>query len=328
MQQKKLRVAVLEKALPYASCDPQFEGISVDVWKQTAQKHNLEYEFICIPRVYDDAVKKLSDDVYDVVLAEISVIKRRFDWALYSRPYFVSELYLYRKSNNSFFKFFEDVQLKYISGVVIFIVFVYTLILMKLYNIIFIDAFYKSMVSFLSIGGEIITPNRRLHSLHVKGLNAGWSFFIFFFRAFIISRIIASVVSAKDVIDDEELSQLNNVYVMSNSANSDIVKMFGKTPVELDTPSEIAVKIYESESNEYWFEDSNTINSTMKEANRVTKLTKTERPMVMDEFTIAVNKKFPEVVDMINSTLVEMQDNGTMLRICKGYIDNYDRCLL
>jgi hypothetical protein len=199
---------------------------------------------------------------------------------------------------------------------------------MKLYNIIFIDAFYKSMVSFLSIGGEIITPNRRLHSLQVKGLNTFWSFFIFFFRAFIISRIIASVVSAKDVIDDEELSQINNVYVMSNSANSDIVKMFGKTPVGLDTPIEIAVKIYESESNEYWFEDSNTINSTMKEANRVTKLTKTERPMVMDEFTIAVNKKFPEVVNMINSTLVEMQDNGTMLRICKGYIDNYDRCLL
>jgi ABC-type amino acid transport substrate-binding protein len=300
----------------------------VDVWKQTAQKHNLEYEFICIPRVYDDAVKKLSDDVYDVVLAEISVINRRFDWALYSRPYFVSELYLYRKSNNSFLKFFEDVQLKYILGIVCFIVFMYTLILMKLYNIIFIDAFYKSMVSFLSIGGEIITPNRRLHSLQVKGLNTFWSFFIFFFRAFIISRIIASVVSAKDVIDDEELSQINNVYVMSNSANSDIVKMFGKTPVGLDTPIEIAVKIYESESNEYWFEDSNTINSTMKEANRVTKLTKTERPMVMDEFTIAVNKKFPEVVNMINSTLVEMQDNGTMLRICKGYIDNYDRCLL
>ena len=328
MKSKKLRVAVLEKAMPYSACAPQFEGISVDVWKQTAQKHNLEYEFICIPRVYDDAVKKLSDDACDVVLADISVINRRFDWALYSRPYFVSELYLYRKSNNSFFKFFEDVQLKYILGVVIFVVCLYTMLLMKMHNIIFINAFYKTMVSFLSIGGEIITPHRRLHSLQVKGLNAGWSFFIFFFRAFILSRIIASVVSAKDVIDDEELSKINNVYVMSNSANIDIVKMFGKTPVEMDSSSEIAVKIYESESNEYWFEDSNTINATMKDANSVTNLTKTQRPMVMDEFTIAVNKKFPEVVDMINSTLVEMQDNGTMLRICKGYIDNYDRCLL
>jgi hypothetical protein len=58
------------------------------------------------------------------------------------------------------------------------------------------------------------------------------------------------------------------------------------------------------------------------------KLTKTERPVINDEFTIAVNKKLPHILDIINKSLVEMQGNGIILKICRGYIDNYDRCLL
>ena len=48
-----------------------------------------------------------------------------------------------------------------------------------------------------------------------------------------------------------------------------------------------------------------------------------------DEYTIAVNKKLPNILNMINYTLVELKSSGDILHICKGYIDTtFDRCLL
>lgn len=326
---KKLRVAVLDDDMPYANCKPTFEGITVDIWKETALKNNLDYEFICYPRNYDDILKKLNNDEIDVVLAEISVVNRRFDWALYTRPFFVSELYIYRKNTNYFLDFFSDTQLKYIFTIVILIIILYTVLLIYVFKFTFINAFYKTLISFLSIGGEIISPNTRyLNKLNIKFLNTIWSFFLFFFRSFILSRIIATVVSKKNIIDADELKQINKVNVLGNSANVDMVKLLGKTPIEIVNSTEIAKKIDKSNGDEYWFEDSNIINSELKKANIISELVTSERPLMNDEFTIAVNKKMPQVLDMINHSLVEMQGNGTMLKICKGYIDNYDRCLL
>jgi ABC-type amino acid transport substrate-binding protein len=132
----------------------------------------------------------------------------------------------------------------------------------------------------------------------------------------------------KDFIDDDELTRINKVNVLKASAHIDTIKMIGKTPVEINTHDEMVKKINESNDDEYWFEDSHIINNIMKNSNNVNNLSKTKRPVAMDEYTIAVNKIYPQIVDMINSTLVEMQGNGTILKICKAYIDNYDKCLL
>lgn len=38
---KKLRVAVIDKALPYATCKPNYQGIAVEIWMKTAEKYKL-----------------------------------------------------------------------------------------------------------------------------------------------------------------------------------------------------------------------------------------------------------------------------------------------
>ena len=326
-QTKKLKVVVLKDAMPFATCTPNFEGIAVDIWKKTAEKYNLDYEFICYPGYYDDILKKLSNGDIDVVLAEISVIRRRYDWALYSRPYYISELYIYKKHNNYLFNLLYDLQLLYILATIIFVVFVYTFLLMCC-NVTLTDALYKTFSSFcMDLGPELLSNCRKLHGLPIKGLNLFWIFFVFLFRSFILSRIIVSVMR-KDFIDDDELTRINKVNVLKASAHIDMIKMIGKTPVEINTHDEMVKKINESNDDEYWFEDSHIINNIMKNSNNVNNLSKTKRPVAMDEYTIAVNKIYPQIVDMIDSTLVEMQGNGTILKICKAYIDNYDKCLL
>jgi ABC-type amino acid transport substrate-binding protein len=325
---KKLRVGILE-SLPYSTCKPTYQGIVVDIWKETAQKNKLDYEITCLTISYDDAIKKLNDDEIDILLAEISVVERRFDWALYSRPFFVSELYIYRKEERNFLSFLFDVQIKYIFSTVLFFILVYSFIFVYIFKFSVIDAVYKTLLSFLSIAGEIISQKTRyLKKIYIKILNTIWSTFVFFFRSFILSRIIASVVINNNIIDDNELQQINKVNVLKGSAYVDMVKFLGKTPVEIATSPEIAKKVYDSNEKEYWFEDANTLDAHLKQANIVMKLTKTERPVINDEFTIAVNKKLPHILDIINKSLVEMQGNGIILKICRGYIDNYDRCLL
>jgi ABC-type amino acid transport substrate-binding protein len=328
---KKLRVGLFEENMPYASCKPTYQGVAVDIWKETAIKYNLDYEFVCFKEVnFDRAIEKLKNDEIDIFLAEVSVIERRYDWALYSRPFFVSELYIYRKDKqNSFFSFLFDVQIKYILAIVFFFIFIYANIYIFIFNFTVIDAFYKTLLSFLTIGGEIIGQKTRILSkLSIKLLNTIWSMFVFFFRSFIISRIIASVISNKSVISDEEFKQISQVNVISNSAYVDMMKSIGKFPVENASSTDIAKKIEKSNGDEYWFDDSNIIDSNLKKAGVVAKLVTTERPALNDEFTIAVNKKRPDILDIINKSLVEMQGNGMMHKICKGYIDNPDRCLL
>ena len=327
---KKLRVAVLGDGLPYSTCKPKIKGITIEIWEETAKIHNLEYEYVCYPRNFDYALEALNDDIIDIVLGDISVISRRYNLALYTRPFYISELYIYRKSkDSSFFDILTNIDLKNVLYIITLIIVIYTLLVMFILNMDFISAFYKTFLSFLTIGGEIIpTKINKISNVHIKLFNTFWSIFIFFFRAFIISRIIASVVSQKNIINNDELKQVNDVNVLKGSAFYDFVKSINKNPVENINNNDIIKKLNES-NNSYWFEDLNVINDELKRSNNIIKLDKTERPVMNDEYTIAVNKKLPNILNMINSTLVELQSSGDILHICKGYIDTtFDRCLL
>ena len=328
---KKLRIGVIDSALPYSTCKPKFKGITVEIWEETAKRHNLEYEYICCPRNYDKALLDLNNDEFDVLLGEFSVISRRYNLALYTRPFYISEIYIFRKSSNtSILSSITNIDLKNVLYFVIAIILIYTLLLMYILKTDFINSFYKTLLSFLTIGGELISStNKKMNNnLNIKIFNTIWGIFIFFFRAFIISRIIAAAVSEKNIISNNELKQINNVHVLKNSSYVDFVKSIDKTPVEVTSIHDIIKKAAE-EDNIFWLDDINVIDTEIKKVGSIIKLDKTERPIVNDEYTIAVNKKLPNILDMINSTLVDMQTSGDILHICKGYLDtNFDRCLL
>jgi ABC-type amino acid transport substrate-binding protein len=329
---KKLRVAVIDNALPYSNCKPIFEGITIDIWKRVAEKYNLEYEFLCYKREYDNALHGLNNNEFDVVIADMSVISRRYNLALYSRPFFISDLHIYRKKKDrsNIFDIFKDVNLSYILLTVILIVILYTILVMYIMKLNFLDSFYKTFLSFLTVGGEIIPFKiRRINPHNIKIINTAWALILFFFRAFIITRILSVIVTEKNTIVIDELEKANDIIVLKGSAYVDYVKQIGKNPVEVATTAEIIDKMKNSNSDEYWFEDPSIVSNELKKSKVIMQLDKTERAIINDEFTIAVNKRLPEVLNMINTTLVDMQNNGEMLRICKGYLtENYDRCLL
>ena len=83
---KKIMVGVMKDALPYTTCEPKYSGLAVDIWENTAKKYNLDYEYVCLDRNYDNAINELHEGKIDVALADFSVIHRRFDLALFSRP--------------------------------------------------------------------------------------------------------------------------------------------------------------------------------------------------------------------------------------------------
>lgn len=329
---KKLRVAVIDNALPYSNCKPIFEGITVDIWKKVAEKYNLDYEFICYKREYDNALVSLNNNENDVVIADVSVISRRYNLALYSRPFFISDLHIYRKKKDksNILNIFKDVNLNYVLLIVLAIVILYTILVMYVMKQNFLDAFYKTFLSFLIEGGRIIPiKTRTINSHSIKIVNFVWALILFFFRAFIITRILSIIVTEKNTIGMDELEQVNDINVLKGSAYVDYMKQVGKNPIEVATTAEIINKLNNSNGDEYWFEDPSIVTGELKKSKVIMQLDKTERAIINDEFTIAVNKRLPEVLNMINTTLVDMQNNGDMLRICKGYLtENYDRCLL
>ena len=329
---QKLRVGVIDSVLPYATCKPDFKGITIEIWEEVAKRHNLKYEYICYPRNYDNALEDLNNDKFDIFLGEFSVVSRRYNLALYSRPFYIAELYIFRKSENrNIFDIISNVDLKNVLYIVGLIILIYTLLIMFFLKLDFISAFYKGILSFLTIGGELIPSKiKKLDNVTIKLLNTMWSIFVFLFRAFIISRIIASAVSEKNNITEDELKQINNINVLKDSAYVDFIKSINKTPVEISTTSELIRKANEPNSNNvYWMDDLNVVDDNVKKSNLIIKLDKPERPILNDEYTIAVNKKLPNILDMINSTLVDMQNSGDMLSICKGFINTYyDRCVL
>ena len=329
---KKLRVAVINNASPYSNCKPVFEGITIDIWKRVAEKYNLDYEFICYDREYDNALIGLNNNDFDVVIADISVISRRYNLALYSRPFFISDIYIFRKKKDksNILNIFKDIDLNYVLLTVFIIVIFYTFLVMYVMKLNFLDAFYKTFLSFLVDMGEIISLKSRTINYHnIKIINSLWALIVFFFRAFVITRILSIIVTETNVITLDEIEKVNNINVLKGSAYVDYVKQIGKTPVEVATTAEIIDKLKNSNGSEFWFDDPGIVTSELKKSNVIMQLDKTERAVLNDEYTIAVNKRLPQVLNMINATLVDMQNNGDMLRICKGHLtENYDRCLL
>ena len=76
---QKLRVGVIDSVLPYATCKPDFKGITIEIWEEVAKRHNLKYEYICYPRNYDNALEDLNNDKFDIFLGEFSVVSRRYN---------------------------------------------------------------------------------------------------------------------------------------------------------------------------------------------------------------------------------------------------------
>lgn len=330
ISQTKLKVGVIDNVLPYSSCKPTFTGITVDFWKRVAEKYNLEYEFVCYPRENDAALRDINNGVIDVLLGDISILHRRYDWALYSRPYYVSELYLFRKKENNWIdSLISHSIFLYLIVAIFMVVIVYTLLMMNILKLNFITAIYRALVYFFSTEPDVMPVKLKTKYFYtIKILNTIWQFLVFFLNALVVSIIISTFVKLKDVIDQEELDEITDVNVLGNTSYVDYIRNLNKTPIENNSSEEILQKILK-DKNQYWMEDYNIKKTDVQKYPGRVELAASYRPVYNDEYSIAVSKKYPDIIDMINKILIKMQDDGSMLKICKGYMnEHYDRCNL
>ena len=329
---KKLKVAVLKDALPFANCDKDIKpnGITIDIWKRVASTYNIDYEFICIDRKYDDTLKELSEGKYDVALAEFSVISRRYDLALYSRPYFVSKMKVYRKQNNSSLKNFVTNQIvKFLFIGAFLIIFIYAYIRKYILRIPYLESLYDTYTIFFTNIKDFISITKKLSPYKLKLINGSWLFIRYIFFTIVVAQAINIIVKTTNNITDEEYDSIKKINVLKGTSYVDYVKNIGKQPSLNENNQEIIDKLQHSNYDEYWLDDYNVILNAISKSPYNLQLDATLNPVVNDEFTIAVNKNLPDILEKINKTIIDLQDHGDMARLCKGYMkSNYEDCTM
>lgn len=326
----KLKVVILKDALPFANCgnDSPPTGIAVKIWEKTAEKYDIDYEYICLDRKYDDTLKEINEGKYDVALAEFSVINRRYDLALYSRPYFVSKMKVYRKRNDNSFKNFVTNRIVKILFVFAFLIlFIYSMIRKNILNVPYSDALYDTYTIFFTNIKDFITINKKNYPFKLKVINGIWIFIRYIFFTVVVAQSINIIVKTTDYITDEEYEGIKKINVLKGTSYVDYVKNIGKQPELNNSNQEVVEKLYKSNYDEYWLDDYNVIVNAIDKSPYKLQLDSTLQPVVNDEFTIVVNKNKPDILEKINKIIIEMQDNNDMLRLCKGFMKvNYEDC--
>lgn len=326
----KLKVAVLKDALPFANCkkDDKPTGVAVKIWEKTADKYDIDYEYVCIDRKYDDTIKDVGKGNYDVALAEFSVINRRYDDVLYTRPYFVSKMKIYRKRNDSSFKNFVTNRIVKILLIFAFMVlFIYSMIRKNVLKITFGESLYETYTIFFTNVKDFITINKKIYPFKIKIINGIWIFIRYVFFTIVVAQAINIIVKTTDYITDEEYEGIKQINVLKGTSYVDYVKNIGKQPSLNNTNQEIIEKINNSNYDEYWLDDYNVIVNAIDESPYNLQLDSTISHVVNDEFAIVVNKNKKDILEKLNKTIVEMQDDGDMLRLCKGYMKvNFEDC--
>jgi len=93
--ERDIRVGVIETPPFVIRNDDQFEGIAIDIWSLIASNAHLKYHFILHPNTdYDDAVNKLAEGTYDILVGPISVTHERIQKVDYSLPFYLSQISL------------------------------------------------------------------------------------------------------------------------------------------------------------------------------------------------------------------------------------------
>jgi ABC-type amino acid transport substrate-binding protein len=327
---KKMKVAVLKDALPFANCgkDIQPTGVAVKIWEKTADKYDIDYEYVCVDRKYDDTIIDVSKGRFDVALSEFSVINRRYDEVSYTRPYFVSKMKVYRKRNDNSFKNFVTNRIVKILFIVAFLIlFLYSLVRKNVLNIPYTEALYETYTIFFTNVKDFITINKKIYPFKFKLINGIWIFIRYVFFTIVVAQAINIIVKTTDYITDEEYEGIKKINVLKGTSYVDFVKNVGKQPELNNTNQEVVEKLYKSNYDEYWLDDYNVIVNSIDNSKYNLQLDSTVNPVVNDEFAIVVNKNKQDVLEKLNKTIVEMQDNGDMVRLCKGFMKvNFEDC--
>jgi ABC-type amino acid transport substrate-binding protein len=274
----------------------------------------------------DQIFSEIAQGKYDVVLGDFSVLHRRVDLVLFSRPIYISKVGVVRKSKNSIFNLITNKILVTLFSLILILILIYTIIYKLITKDTLLNSFYETFVNFFVNMREIF-PKRStkyFSKTTMKILHALWTVLRYLFYTIVISQFIRIFINASDFITPEELSSVKEILVQKGSSFVDFVKKMDKIPIEIDTTKEIIDILNKSNKIEYWYHDLFTIKQGInKNAPNLT-ITSTKNNLRLDECAIAVSKNRPDILKMIDDVILELQDNDKITKICSSYFDNQE----
>lgn len=327
---QKLKVGLVKDSYPYVSCDKEKGGFIIDIWDHVVSKYNLKYDLECIDSSnYDDMILQLAQGKYDVLLGDFSVLHRRWEIVNFSRPFYVVKVIIARKSKNSIKDIFTNKTIILLFSLSLVLIIIYAIISKIITKDSFGKAFYEAFVNFFANIREIFPryKSKYFSKANIKILNVIWTVLRYLFYTIVISQIIGIFVNYSDFISENEFNSIQEVLVLKGTSFVDYVKQMGKKPIEIENRELIVDRLRNSNKTEYWLQDTFLLYDYLDKYAADMKMSTMNRPLIYDEISIAVNKNFPEVLDMINDVLTELQENGKMNKICRGYFDKEEDIL-
>lgn len=329
----KLRIAVMGEngIFAFSHCKPNFGGMAVDIWELAAKKYNLDFEYSCLDGTFDEAIQSLGNNEYDAILGDFSVIDRRLPYVNFTRPFTISKLYIFKE--NRMGTLLRVIMNRVIFGFLIFLTILilsYTFLYQHYNKKPFLYSLYQVILNLFSDVPGVISSkikNVNKNNIYIIGLETLWIFLRYVFFAIVIAQLIQIITKLRVAhITNDELKSIQGVNVKRGSSHVDYINILGKTPILNDSREEIFDKMRNSDQAVYGFEDYYPLMLFSKEKNMDFVLT--ENPMFNDESAIIVNKKNDDLLQKLNSVIIELRGNGTMKNICEKNLGNPDYCII
>lgn len=329
--QKELRVVVKNDALPFSTCDPDFRGIVIDLWRDFAMTRDLRYRLISSEdKSYDEVLEELKDGVYDVALGDFSVIHRRFTWGLYSRPYFISTIHIFRKAKNtSGIKIaMENRVITTLLVIIGLMIVVFSIFRSALTGTGIFKSFYATFLRlFMSATTEIVNiekgdrnERRRVkkYGVFVKIFNMVWIFCVFVIIQMLVAQLISSFVKVRDGVDREELRKIHKVYVIKGSSFVDYARRHGFFPIEVEDIHETAKNLG---VKEYWLGDLVLTDEFLRtyKGEDMPEFHRSDDPIILDEYAVVFGTHVPELKFLFDLNLVDRRSSNFITDSCNKF---------
>jgi ABC-type amino acid transport substrate-binding protein len=321
----KYKVAVIKKSEQFADCvndEKNPTGITIDIWKEVAYKYNIDYEFICLDKTYNQIVEDVSNGLYDIGLGDFSVIKKRISKINYSRPFYISKLYIHRKQNSLLKSFINNDIIRNILIIALIIIIFFSILRKLIIGENIFLSLYETLTSFFYGHKDFIEFKNSKNISIITLINTLWTIIRYIFLTIIIAKAISIFMNINDNIKEDELNDIKNVNVLKETSFVDYIKLLEKNSTINNSRKEMIDKIFNSNGNFYILDDINIINNEIKKSSYKLELARTIDPVLNDEYALIVNKKYTELLNQIDTIILELQDSGKMIKICKGYLNN------
>ena len=336
-----VRVGVMTASQPFAweKDDGSFDGVSVALWEEVARAHALRYKFVPAGPNVGKALDRLKNKDFDVLVGPISVTADRYERFAFSRPYFLNHLSVavpVEKENSRWAMlgrtlwepishFFPIFMLIIMLVSICFFFFDRKVHVRKTSNWRrFMDSVWEVVI--ILIQGELLADTR-----HV-----GKRFLVLLWLVLsigLLSIFIGTITSSLTLFDEKmERSyrvlrsdlESERVVVIRGSVGAKEAGRAMALPVPVDSRAQ-ALKLLQ-EHKVFGMVDDFMLLKSMHAQHKTIRVT---RLNLKNDEVAFVFRKGSKMSDMVNATLLSLQDTGTAESICRPYLgEDAVLCLL